>query len=98
MFDIKINDAEGEPTVTVTLTAVEVESIYSALFTAADNHTESVFETVEKGEHKNRKEWWGVRAQSESQRTVGKWQVIHDLISEPFWNWVNDTEDEEVSA
>lgn len=30
MFDIKINDAEGEPTVTVTLTAGEVINVATA--------------------------------------------------------------------
>lgn len=89
--------SDGEPLVTVTLSAVEVQGIYSALHTRAQEHTERVFNTIREAEDLTG--YRGVEAQAESHRTAGEWSLVQEQMDGPFWEWVNgDLSASEVTA
>lgn len=82
-----ITGDDGEPLVTVTLSASEVQGIAAALHTRAQEHTERVFATIRDAEDLTG--YRGVEAQAESHRTAGEWLLVQEQIDVPFWEWVN---------
>lgn len=89
------NEFDGEPFVTVTLSAPEVSSIFSALCSAAAEHSKRVQESIESGENKNVSGWWGMEAQAKSHEELGRWSMVDDLLGEKFWKWVDAVESED---
>lgn len=88
MHDIRHSVSEdGEPFVTVTLNAADVNRIYSALHR---HHDEYVTRVTADGSIERE----GVRnGVLDSATNLGRWETIDDTISVPFWEWVNDMED-----
>lgn len=92
MHDVEfIEGMDGEPLVRVTLNAGDLQGIFSALFTRAKEHTDRVFERVTSGAELD-PEFRGVEAQAQSHQELGQWQVIHDVVGDKFWKWVNEEE------
>lgn len=86
-----IKTDDGEPLVRLTLSTPEVCSIFSALWTAAEQHTRNVIDAIESKQDRV-PGWRGVEAQAESHRNVGRWEAINDALDATFWDWVNDAD------
>ena len=89
MYEIKINEADGElmPSLTVTLDAVEVGAIYSALAMRNREHRERVQEM--KDPHPN-----ALDAVEEGKVQDAQWSLLDDMVSDLFWKWVKAHESE----
>lgn len=84
----------GEPIAHVEVSAPEVQTIFSALCSAAYEHRQRIEKSVKDGEDVHTRAFEAI---AEFGGTVALWNALDDELSEVWWPWINSFDVGEVA-